>query len=115
MYISVEQALEVYDELILAKEGQGSFSENETEIYSSRLMPHSYPKIKVMPSGDIVYDSKLEEQNAAEDLHTLCGLFEQKHSVKITIDNKNIDEWIKTIRSGLNHFNTRVKIKVERK
>jgi hypothetical protein len=115
MYISVEQALEVYDELILAKEGDGSVSENETEIYAYRLLPHAYPKIKVTPSGDIIYDNKLEEQNAAEDLHTLCGLFEQKHSVKITIDNKNIDDWIKTIRSGLNQFNTRVRIKVDKK
>jgi hypothetical protein len=114
MYISVEQALEVYDELILAKEGNGSLSENETEIFATRLMPHTYPKIKVTPSGDITYDNKIEEQNAAEDLHTLCGLFEQKHFVKITIDNKTVDDWIKTIRSGINQFNTRVKIKVEK-
>ncbi len=33
MYISIEQAIEIYDELILAKEDKLPFRENVAEIY----------------------------------------------------------------------------------
>lgn len=115
MYISVEQALEVYDELINAKEGKGSSGENVSEIYACRLLPKdSVAIVKVTPSGNITYDNSANEQKAAEDLHTLCMLFEDKYHVKIKIDDANINDWIRSVRRGISFFNTRVKIKVEK-
>ncbi len=114
MYISIEQALDIYDDLIAAKDGNHGFGGTVAEIYVFRLMPYS-PIYNMHPEGKI-YDeeNRMLEKKAAEDFHTLCYIFSKKHNVEISINDVELHDWINKIRTNELRFYHRVHVEVEK-
>ena len=112
MYISIEQALEIYDELIDAKNGVHGFGGTTAEIYVFRLMPYSpcYSMQNEGKSWD--EENRMIEKKAAEDFHSLCHIFSKKHKVSININGIDMHQWISKIRSEEFRFYHRVHVDV---
>lgn len=114
MYISIEQALNIYDELLLTKEGNHGFGGTVAEIYVFRLMPNS-PSYSMHHEGNMWdEDNRMMEKKAAEDFHTMCHIFSKKHEAKITIDEIDIHEWINKVRINEIQFCHRVHVEVKK-
>lgn len=103
MYISLEQALNVYDTMIEA-EKSGAI----TTVFVSKMMPYN-PMYAMFPFNE---EDKLTEKKAAEDFHSLCHIFAKNHNVKVEIDGSDLHDWIKKIRSGENRFYLSVGVRV---
>lgn len=115
MYISIEQALDAYDELVEAKNGTNRFGGTVAEIYVFRLMPNS-PTYSMHIEGKYFdEDNRMMEKKSAEDFHTLCHLFSKKHEVDIKIDGVELQKWIEGIRTGEFRFYWRVHVEVNKK
>lgn len=115
MYISIEQALDVYDELVDAKNRVNGFGGNVAEIYVFRLMPNS-PVYSMSNEGKVWdEDNRLMEKKSAEDFHTLCMIFSKRHEVDIKINDVNLNEWIAKIRTDEFRFYHRVHVEVIKK
>ncbi len=115
MYISIEQALDVYDELVEAKNGTNGFGGNVAEIYVFRLMPYSPLYSMHIEGNSFDEDNRMTEKKSAEDFHTLCLLFSKKHEVALRVDNVDLQNWIEGIRTGEFRFFHRVQIEVNKK
>lgn len=114
MYISIEQALEIYDELHHALDGNNGFGGDVAEIYVFRLMPYS-PSYSMHSEGKIWdEENRMLEKKAAEDFHSLCHIFVKKHEASIQIDKIDLHEWIEKIRAGEYRFFHRVHVKVSK-
>jgi len=114
MFISIEQALDVYGDLIDALNGEHGFGGNVAEIYVFRVMPNS-PTYSMHNEGKIWdEDNRLMEKRVAEDFHSLCHIFAKKHEASINIDGVDMNEWISKIRTGEFRFYHRVHVKVEK-
>lgn len=114
MHISIEQALDVYDDLIDALNGVHGFGGNVAEIYCFRIMPNS-PTYSMYNEGKVWdEDNRMLERKVAEDFHSLCYIFAKKHQVSVSIDGEEINEWIKKIRSGEIRFFHRVHVEVKK-
>ena len=112
MYISIEQALDVYDELMEAFNGTNGFGGTVAEIYVFRVMPSS-PTYSMHNEGRVWdEDNRMMEKKVAEDFHTLCHIFTKKHQVEIKIDEVELHEWISKIRTGELRFFHRVHVEV---
>ena len=112
MYISIEQAMDVYNELIDAKNGVNNFGGTVAEIYVYKVMPNS-PTYDMNITGKYFdEENRMLERKAAEDFHSLCHIFSKKHEVSITIDSINIHEWISKVRTGEIRFFYRVHVEV---
>jgi len=113
MYISIEQAIDIYNDLIDAKNGTHGFGGNVAEIYVYKLMPYS-PTYSMHPEGKIWDDdNRMLEKKAAEDFHSLCYIFSKKHEVSIFIDGIDMHKWISKVRSGEIRFYHRVHVEVK--
>lgn len=122
MNITIEQVLDIYDELYLAMKGEqiNDFENgNIAEIFIFTILPHSPVYSMQRDCGNFDKQNDLLEKKAAESLHSLCYVFSQKHKVEINIkidinSNNRIDlhEWIKKIRNEEIHFSHRVYIEV---
>lgn len=112
MYISIEQAIDVYNELIDAKNGVHGFGGCVAEIYVYKVMPHCPSYSMHDTGGKFDEDNRMLEKKAAEDFHSLCHIFSKKHEVSITIDEIGIHEWISSVRKGEIRFSHRVLVKV---
>lgn len=114
MAISIEQALEIYDELIDAKNGVNGFGGEMAEIYVFRLMPFS--PVYSMENEGKCWDeeNRMMEKKAAEDFHSLCHIFAKKHSVSININDVDMHQWISKVRSGEFRFYHRVHVEVKK-
>jgi hypothetical protein len=114
MHISIEQAIDVYNDLIDAKNGVHGFGGSVAEIYVHRLMPNS-PGYNMNPTGGIFdEDNRMLEKKAAEDFHSLCYIFAKKHSVQININDVDLHEWISMIRKEEARFYWRVHVEVKK-
>lgn len=112
MYISIEQALDVYDDLIEALHGKHGFGGDVAEIYTFRIMPFS-PTYSMHNEGKMWdSDNRMIEKRAAEDFHSLCHIFAKKHDASISIDDIELNEWINKIRIEEIRFFHRVHVKV---
>jgi hypothetical protein len=115
MHISIEQAIDVYNDLIDAKNGVHGFGGNVAEIYVYRMMPDS-PSYSMHNEGKMWdEDNRLLEKKAAEDFHSLCYIFAKKHHVNIEINGVELHEWIQKIRREEDRFYHRVHVKVDKK
>lgn len=112
MYISIEQAIDVYNDLIEAKNGTHGFGGTVAEIYVYRLMPYS-PSYSMHTGKMNDEDNRMLEKKSAEDFHTLCHIFTKKHEVLIEIDGMDIHEWISKVRTGEIIFCHRVHVEVK--
>jgi hypothetical protein len=102
MYISIEQAIDVYEDLML------SLNKNiAVSIYVYRLLPN-------MPAYN-KEDSELAEKKAAEEFHTLCQIFSKKHSVAVHINEFHYNDWISKVRNEEIRFHDRIMIEVKPK
>src|ERR1035437_8136006 len=112
MYISIEQALSIYDELIDAKNGVHGFGGDVAEIYVFTLMPFS-PTYSMENEGKRWdEENRMMEKKAAEDFHSLCHIFAKKHAVSININGVDMHQWISKIRSEEFRFYHRVHVDV---
>lgn len=112
MYISIEQAIDIYNDLIDAKNGEHRYGGHAAEIYVHRMMPHA-PNYEMFDRGNIFdEDNRMLEKKAAEDFHSLCYIFARKHEVSIKIENLDLHEWIAQIRMGNLRFYHRVVVEV---
>lgn len=113
MYISIEQALSIYEGLTDSLNGE-SFGEegNEVEIFVYKLLPHS-PTYS-MNIDDSVWneENRMIEKKAAEDFHSLCYIFTKKHDADIKIDGVDMQEWISKVRTGEVRFFHKVNVSV---
>lgn len=115
MHISIEQAIDVYNDLIDAKNGVHGFGGDVAEIYVSRMLPAS-PTYSMHNEGKMWdEDNRLLEKKAAEDFHSLCYIFAKKHDVNIEINGAELHEWINKVRRDEERFYWRVHVKVETK
>jgi len=103
MFISINQACLLWDELRNAKDGKASHG-HETEIYAYTLMEYCL---------DIDMHSEkynTEYARAAESLVDIIELFNIHYpDCKILIDNENYNIWLKNIQSNFRH---RVKVRI---
>lgn len=114
MYISIEQALDVYDDLIEALNGRHGYGGNVAEIYTFRIMPNS-PTYSMHNEGKMWdSDNRMIEKRAAEDFHSLCYIFAKKHEAVISIDGVELNEWISKIRTEEFRFFHRVHVEVKK-
>lgn len=114
MYISIEQALDVYDDLIDALNGVNGFGGNVAEIYCFRIMPSS-PTYSMYNEGKIWdEENRMLEKKTAEDFHSLCHIFAKKHNAKISIDGEELHTWISKIRTEEIRFFHRVHVEVQK-
>jgi hypothetical protein len=111
MYISIEQAIDIYNDLIDAKNGKHGFGGDVAEIYVYRLLPcqPGYPNVPAFLQEDVL----LMEKKAAEQFHSICYIFSKKHSVDILIDNVQFNDWISKVRTGEFRFTHKVHVKVQ--
>lgn len=114
MYISIEQAIDLYNDLIDAKNGVHGFGGTVAEIYVFKLMPYS-PGYNMNHQNNI-FDSenRMIEKKAAEDFHSICYIFSKKHKVSINIDSVDMHEWISKIRIDEFKFSHRVHVEVKK-
>jgi len=114
MYISIEQALNIYDELLDAKNGINGYGGTVAEIYVFRVMPYS-PFYSMHHEGKTFdEDNRMIEKKAAEDFHTLCYIFAKKHEVSIFVNDLELNTWINQVRSGESVFSHRVHVEVKK-
>lgn len=114
MYISIEQAIDVYNDLIDAKNGVHGFGGTVAEIYVYRMMPGS-PCYDMHDKGSIWdEDNRMLEKKAAEDFHSLCYIFSRKHEVDININGIGLHKWISKIRMDEERFYHRVHVEVKK-
>lgn len=114
MYISIEQAMDIYNDLIDAKNGTHGFGGSVAEIYVYKIMPYS-PSYSMHDVGAIWDENnRLLEKKAAEDFHSLCYIFARKHGVEIKIDEVELHEWISKIRTEELRFFHRVHVEVKK-
>ena len=113
MYISIEQAIDVYEELIEALHGTNGFGGDTAEIYVFRLLPNNpgYDS----NSSYFEEEKKMVEKKAAEQFHTLCHIFSKKHNVDILIGGINYNDWISKIRTEELMFRHRIHVTVKEK
>ena len=115
MYISIEQAIDLYNDLIDAKNDNTSFGENEIEIYVYKLMPYT-PMYSIDNTGaKWDEENRMTEKKAAEDFHSICHIFNKKHNVEILINEMDIHVWISSIRNGESRFFQKVRVIVKSK
>lgn len=114
MYISIEQAIDVYDDLFQAMNGTHGFGGNEAEIYVFRLLPSNPGYERGVESPLFGIDNKLSEKKAAEEFHTLCHIFATKHNSDIKINNLQYNDWISKIRIEEIRFHDRIIVRVEK-
>ncbi len=115
MYISIEQAIDLYNDLIDAKNDNTPFGENEMEIYVYKLMPYA-PMYSINNTGaEFDDDNRMAEKKAAEDFHSICYIFNKKHNVEILIDEMDIHKWISKIRNDESRFFQKVRVIVKPK
>lgn len=114
MHISIEQALDVYDELHDAVNGVNGYGSNVAEIYVFRLLPHS--PIYSMGNDEQYWDeeNRIMERKAAEEFHSLCYIFAKKHEAEIKINDVSMHEWIQKVRTGEFSFSWRVYVEVNK-
>jgi len=112
MYISIEQAIDVYNDLIDAKNDAHGFGGTVAEIYVYTLMPNSPTYSMKVENNKWDEENRMIEKKAAEDFHSLCHLFTKKHNVSITIDGIEMHEWISKVRTGEVRFYHRVHVEV---
>ena len=106
MYISIEQALGIYDELYEAM-NDGTIN----QIFIFELLPGT-----PMYSAEIISEEeKLREKKAAEDFHSICYIFSKNHDADIRINELGIHEWISTIRNESDRFIDRIDVQVLKK
>lgn len=110
MYISIEQALFIYDELVLAKYGENGFGGDTAEVYAYKLMPN-VPSYNMHLTDD---ETLMVEKKAAEELYSICEIFASKHKVNIEIDDIDAKLWLNRVRAEIERFNYRIHIKVIR-
>lgn len=109
MYISIEQAMDVYNELIDAKNG-----EHITKISIYMMMPNSlYYSIEQNESNFDV-EKLLLEKKLAEDFHSICRIFSKKHHVSIFVNEAELEVWIKMVRNDESRFCHTVLIEVKK-
>jgi hypothetical protein len=113
MYISIEQALSIYEGLIDSLNGE-SFGEdgNEVEIFVYKLLPHSPTYSMNNYDDDFDEENRMIEKKAAEDFHSLCYIFTRKHNADIKIDEVEMQEWISKVRTGEIRFFHKVNVSI---
>jgi len=113
MYISIEQALSIYEGLIDSLNGK-SFGEdgNEVEIFVYKLLPHSPTYSMNIDDGAFNEENRMIEKKAAEDFHSLCYIFAKKHDADIKIDGIEIHSWISKVRAEEIRFFHKVNVSV---
>jgi hypothetical protein len=77
--MSIEQALDVWDQLEDAKEGKSSYGGDVAEIYAYRLNPHS-PRMVLGGEGEEEFGPRFEA-----NLKWLVAMFEKKRGCKVEI------------------------------
>jgi hypothetical protein len=118
VYISIEQAIDIWCELESASLGNNSYGGDEAEIYAYRLMPHSPGSSQVLQSGKdhILFKDMVKTwRKAAESLVWLCDLFMEKYEdYEITIDGYGPADWFNLLSED-NNFAHRCRVKVVEK
>jgi hypothetical protein len=97
MHISIDQTIDIYNELIESKNGK------QGVVFAYELMPNPY---KSRYEDDI-----LTEKKVAEDLHSICYIFSKKHNVSIKINDVELSDWILKIRAEELRFKDNLIIK----
>lgn len=99
MFLNIEQVLEIYDDLLLAKENK-----KPTEIYINKFFSFS---------NNISNEENMREKKLAEDFHSLFHIFSKKHGVSVNINGVDMHQWICKIRSEELRFNCKIYIEVK--
>ena len=76
MYISIEQAITVWEDLLQAYEGRHRYGSTTAEIYAYKLIPNS-PAYNAQ--GTLSEGAKEIEEKAWQSLICLLNLFKEKH------------------------------------
>lgn len=97
MHISIDQTIDIYNELIESKSGK------QGVIFTDELMPNPY--------RSRYEDNILTEKKVAEDLHSICYIFSKKHNVSIKINDIELSDWILKIRAEELKFKDKLIIK----
>jgi hypothetical protein len=106
MYIALEQALEIYDDLHEALSNDGI-----VEVFLHKIMPVSL----INRPEESTEEEILIEKKAAEDFHSLCHIFSKKQGVEIKVDGLELHVWISKIRNESCRFHYKVIIEVNQK
>ena len=93
MYLSIHQAINLWEELLNAMQGNASHG-REAEIYAYTLMP-SIPSLKMKS-----VDHSMCYVKAANSLLDLINLFKEKHNVLAFIDGQDPLLWKHKIGSN---------------
>ncbi len=98
--ISMNQALSIWSELWRAYYGKNGFGGDTAEIYAYRLMP--YEPVVASDNPQFRETQLFKEHSnvaivkATSSLYALLTKFQIDADCQITIDDKEIDEWVKT-------------------
>lgn len=100
MQISLEQVIDIYNELIDGKHGHIFY------LYADDIK-FKYPT-------SIFDDIDLINKRTAEELYSVCYIFSEKHNVSIKINNIDLNQWISKVRSGELEFEGKLEIKTKK-
>lgn len=105
MYCSIYQAVEVYDDLRSAYEGDASHG-NEAQIYAYRLLPNDPQMIR----GQDYKKDPVDLRRASQSLGEIIDMFKERYNeAKILIEGINYKTWLKKYGHEFDH---RVHVKV---
>lgn len=93
MFISVDQALNLWHELELAYREENRYGGDTAEIYAYTLMPHSPAWARNPDSAIFREDFERLYVNAKGSLCYIIGKFMEKYKCGVTIDDANFALW----------------------
>jgi hypothetical protein len=123
MYISIEQAVGIYDELFKACIGRNRYGGDTAEIYTYRLLPYDgiYSRnwMDAKPGDPFWEDYLLLEHKAARSLVDIIDMFRTHNECEVTVEDDTgfIDYtvWVENVLKNKYRFAHRIHVRVVRK
>ena len=127
MYISIEQALGIYDELFKAYIGENGYGGNTAEIYTYRLLPDSPIYTQTWASikpGDFSWEETLSlEKKAAQALLDIIDIFILHNNCTVTVEDPEVavsdtfissGTWLENVLKDKYRFAHRIHVRVQK-
>ena len=118
MYISIEQALSVYDELVRCYYKENGYGTDVCELYTYKLLPYSssYSQNWNNPDAIEFLDFLKMERKAAASLKNIVDIFSDNYNCKVLVEDYKISiySWYEEVMGGTYRFCHRIHLKVIR-